>query len=152
MNILNDYMDKDLIFLGLKINEQKNLLEYMAKELNRSGSVNEKFIEKVIEREQEFPTGLQLEDIGVAIPHSDIDYVYMPAVAMAVLKDTVNFCSMENSDKTVPVSIVFMLAVSDGNKQLELLQEIMRIIQSKTAIKNIIKASTKEEVLKAINY
>ncbi len=152
MNILNDYMDKDLIFLGLKINEQKNLLEYMAKELNRFESVNEKFIEKVIEREQEFPTGLQLEDIGVAIPHSDIDYVYMPAVAMAVLKDTVNFCSMENNDKTVPVSIVFMLAVSDGNKQLELLQEIMRIIQSKTAIKNIIKASTKEEVLKAINY
>jgi len=145
-------MNKDLIFLDLKINEQENLLEYMAKELNRAGNVNEEFIEKVIEREQEFPTGLQLENAGVAIPHSDIEYVNHPAVAIAVLKEPVDFCSMENSEKTVSVNTVFMLAINDGNKQLELLQEIMRLIQSNTTIQNIIEAGTKEEILNVINY
>jgi len=45
-----------------------------------------------------------------------------------------------------------MLAINDGNKQLELLQEIMRLIQSNTTIQNIIEAGTKEEILNVINY
>jgi len=35
MSILNDYMNKDLIFLNLEINDQENLLKYMAKELKK---------------------------------------------------------------------------------------------------------------------
>lgn len=150
MSILNDYMNKDLIFLNLEINNQENLLKYMAKELKIVGNVNEEFVEKVVEREKEFPTGLPIEEIGVAIPHSDVEYVNRPAIAMAVLKDTVGFYSMEDSNQIIPVNIVFMLAVNDGNKQLKLLQEIMGLIQSKEILKNIIEAETEEEILKLI--
>jgi len=69
---------------------------------------------------------------------------------MAVLKDTVSFYSMEDSNQIIPVNIVFMLAVNDGNKQLKLLQEIMGLIQSKEILKNIIEAETEEEILKLI--
>jgi len=150
MSILNDYMNKDLIFLNLEINDQENLLKYMAKELKKVGNVNEEFVEKVVEREKEFPTGLPIEEIGVAIPHSDVEYINRPAIAMAVLKDTVSFYSMEDSNQIIPVNIVFMLAVNDGNKQLKLLQEIMGLIQSKEILKNIIEAETEEEILKLI--
>jgi len=151
MSILNDYITKNLIFLDVEITEQKELLEYMAKCLHESGNVNEIFIKEVVNREQKFPTGLQIEDIGVAIPHSDIEHVNNPAVAMAVLKEPVGFYSMENSEKIVAVNIVFMLAINDGNKQLELLQEITSLIQSKDTMNNIIKADTKEEILENIN-
>src|SRR5699024_9737521 len=105
MSILNDYITKNLIFLDVEITEQKELLEYMAKCLHESGNVNEIFIKEVVNREQKFPTGLQIEDIGVAIPHSDIEHVNNPAVAMAVLKEPVGFYSMENSEKIVAVNI-----------------------------------------------
>lgn len=150
MDTLNNYINKDLLFLDLEVNSQEDLLRYMAKELNRRENVNEEFIKKVIEREKEFPTGLQIEEIGVAIPHSDIEYVNEPAVALAVLKNPINFYSMEDGKKIIPINVVFMLAVDDGNKQLKLLQEIMGLIQSKETLKNIIEADTKEEILELI--
>ncbi|MDN6502340.1 MAG: PTS sugar transporter subunit IIA [Tetragenococcus koreensis] len=150
MDTLNNYINKDLLFLDLEVNSQEDLLRYMAKELNRRENVNEEFIKKVIEREKEFPTGLQIEEIGVAIPHSDIEHVNEPAVALAVLKNPINFYSMEDGKKIIPINVVFMLAVDDGNKQLKLLQEIMGLIQSKETLKNIIEADTKEEILELI--
>lgn len=150
MDTLNNYINKDLLFLDLEVNSQEDLLRYMAKELNRRENVNEEFIKKVIEREKKFPTGLQIEEIGVAIPHSDVEYVNEPAVALAVLKNPINFYSMEDGKKIIPINVVFMLAVDDGNKQLKLLQEIMGLIQSKETLKNIIEADTKEEILELI--
>lgn len=150
MDTLNLYINKDLLFLDLEVNSQEDLLLYMAKELNRHENVNEEFIKKVIEREKKFPTGLQIEEIGVAIPHSDVEYVNEPAVALAVLKNPINFYSMEDGKKIIPINVVFMLAVDDGNKQLKLLQEIMGLIQSKETLKNIIEADTKEEILELI--
>ncbi|MDN6195701.1 MAG: PTS sugar transporter subunit IIA [Tetragenococcus koreensis] len=150
MDTLNHYINKDLLFLDLEVNSQEDLLLYMAKELNRHENVNEEFIKKVIEREKKFPTGLQIEEIGVAIPHSDVEYVNEPAVALAVLKNPINFYSMEDGKKIIPINVVFMLAVDDGNKQLKLLQEIMGLIQSKETLKNIIEADTKEEILELI--
>lgn len=152
MSILNDYISKDLMFLNVEINEQKELLKYMAKRLNNFGNVNEIFIKEVVKREKEFPTGLQIEDIGVAIPHSDIEYVDNPSIALAILKEPVEFYSMEDSEKLIPVNAVFMLAINDGDKQLKLLQEITSLIQSKETMKNIIEANTKEAILEHINF
>lgn len=152
MSILNDYISKDLMFLNVEINEQKELLKYMAKRLNDFGNVNEIFIKEVVKREKEFPTGLQIEDIGVAIPHSDIEYVNNPSIALAILKEPVEFYSMEDSEKLIPVNAVFMLAINDGDKQLKLLQEITSLIQSKETMKNIIEANTKEAILEHINF
>lgn len=151
MSILNKYINKDLIFLNLELSQQEELLKFMGQKLIKTGNVKETFIQAVVEREKKYPTGLQIMDIGVALPHSDIEYVNTPTIAMAVLKEPVGFYSMENNEKIVPVNVIFMLAINDGEEQLKLLQELMSLIQSQETMKKIIDASTKEEILNYLN-
>lgn len=148
MGVLNNYINKDLIFLNLEAEDKKLLLQYMAKKLEKNGNVSNTYIEEVVKREEIFPTGLQVDNLGVALPHSDFEHVNSPAVSLAVLKEPIDFYSMEDHQKKISVSVVFMLAVNDGNDQLKLLQEIISLIQSKEGMNSVIEASTKEEVFK----
>lgn len=150
MSILDDYINKDLIFLDFEAESQEYLLQYMAKKLKENGNVKDAFITEVIKREKIYPTGLRVENIGVALPHSDIEYVNSPAVSLAVLKKTIDFHSMENNENIIPIDVVFMLAVNKGDDQLTLLQEIISLIQSKERMKSIINAKTKEEILNSL--
>ena len=57
------------------------------------GKVTDEFEVNVKKREDNFPTGIQLEDFAVAIPHTDAEYVKEEFIAVAVFKEPVKFSS-----------------------------------------------------------
>lgn len=63
----------------------------MSQQLTQQGYVTEGFTDAIIAREAVFPTGLQFEDYGVAIPHTDSDYVRETKIAIMTLKEPVPF-------------------------------------------------------------
>ena len=75
------------------------------------------------DREAEFPTGINTGEKGVAIPHTDVSHVNKKGIAIATLKQPVEFVEMGTDDEYVNAQVVFMLAV-DEKGHLELLQAI----------------------------
>ncbi|OJG77465.1 hypothetical protein RV10_GL002439 [Enterococcus pallens] len=102
--------------------------------------------EQVIKREEGFPTGLPTEPIGVAIPHTDAKFVHNNRVTIATLKNPIQMEVMGGMDDTkIDVSIVFLLALGQSNKQLNILQKLMGILPKAELLERI-KQGTKEEI------
>ncbi|VEB52183.1 PTS suar transporter subunit IIA [Salmonella enterica subsp. enterica] len=71
----------------------------------------------------------RLKPVGVAIPHTDHKYVRQNAISVGILAEPVNFEDMGGEPDPVPVRVVFMLALGESNKQLNVLGWIMDVIQ-----------------------
>ena len=97
--------------------------------------------------EETFPTGLQLENNGVAIPHTDADTIEKEFVAVITLEDKgVPFKRMDDPNEEVEAKVVFVLGLNQPHQQLEMLQSLMAFIQDNEKLKQLETAQTVDDV------
>ena len=108
---------------------QKDIIHALAAPLIQDGMVVSDFADHVIAREEQFPTGLPVEPVGVAIPHTDHKHVRQNAISVGILPEPVLFEDMGGEPEPVPARVIFMLALGESNKQLNVLGWIMEVIQ-----------------------
>ncbi|MGG5317649.1 PTS sugar transporter subunit IIA [Enterococcus sp. AZ072] len=142
------YLDEHLV--DLEINEVDNFssLAALANRLEKNQCVNGEFSRAIQDREKEFSTGLPLENVGVAIPHTDSEYVFKQSMAIGILKNPVMFEMMGSPEVLVPVKIIFMLAIKEPKKQLEFLQALIEMFQKDEKVLAIVQAKTATEAVK----
>lgn len=142
------YLDEHLV--DLEINEADNFssLAALANRLEKNQCVNGEFSRAIQDREKEFSTGLPLENVGVAIPHTDSEYVFKQSMAIGILKNPVMFEMMGSPEVLVPVRIIFMLAIKEPKKQLEFLQALIEMFQKDEKVLAIVQAKTATEAVK----
>ena len=95
---------------------------------------NDGFIEAIIEREKNYPTGLE-SITGVAIPHTDQIYTKKECMIVANLKNAVEFKPMGASEGSIKVEIVFMLLMKNSTNHIDVLSKISEFIQDDAKIK-----------------
>lgn len=129
----------------------EEVMKRLFEKLHSHQYVKESFLGAVVEREKVYPTGLPLAKTGVAIPHTDSEHVLKPAIAVSVLKKPVVFRMMGSPEIEIDVEMVLMLAISDPQKQISMLQRLMNVFQDEMAMEIIKKASTEEEIVQLLN-
>ena len=148
---LANYISEPLIFVHETYQTSDDLFEGVSKQAFQLGKVRDDFLARVKEREATFPTGIQLENLGVAIPHTDAECVLEEFVAVVVNQEPVEFKSMEDMNQSVPASIVFVLGLNQAHAQLEMLQSLMGLLQNEAILKDIIAATSSQDVLTIVN-
>ena len=143
-------LKESLIFFNIKEREEKEILKIMGEVLICEGYAKPNYVQALVEREKDFPTGLKIQNIGVAIPHTDAKYVKKEGIAIAVLRDPVTFGLMGEEKKRIPVRIVFMLALLDPNTHVEYLQRILSLIQDVEVLKALLVAEDYTEIVQTI--
>ncbi|MGH6762822.1 MAG: PTS sugar transporter subunit IIA [Phyllobacterium sp.] len=144
---LMNYLSPEAIILGAEAGSDEAVIRLLAGRLESLGLVHPSFVEAVLAREAKLPTGLPLGgDNNVAIPHTDPEHVIRPALAFATLASPVTFSNMEDPEEKLPVRVVFLMALNDKDKQIEMLQEIAGTIQSPQSIAALIAAQTIDDV------
>ncbi|WP_199860670.1 PTS sugar transporter subunit IIA [Oceanobacillus damuensis] len=141
-----DYFNEKLTFL-IEENEQKQVLEKLADELHEKGYVKETFKQAVLDREEKFPTGLLIDGIGVAIPHTDSIHVNKATIAVCILKEPVLFQHMVAKGEVVQVHLIFMLVIQDSSNQVHVLQSIINLLQDRQVINKMMKATSKTDIV-----
>ena len=141
------YFGKDLIFKDLEFSDNMEAIKFLSGKLYEKGFVKEEYQQAILDREKEYPTALPSVDIKIAIPHANHDLVNKAAIAIGILKNPVEFSSMEDPDIKLNVQIIIMLALNEPHGHIEMLQKIVKLIQNPEALKKIIKASSIEEVM-----
>ena len=145
---LLDMLDPRAIVLGVKASSNEEVIRSLASRLEALGYVKASYADAVVAREKVMPTGLPLGGANnVAVPHTDPQHVIRPGLALATLDEPVQFSNMEDPDDRIPVGIVFLMALNDKDKQVEMLQEIVETIQSPESIAALIAANSAEDVL-----
>ena len=126
--------------IRLKIGNLKNgeeVLSSLADCLIEEKMVKPSFREAVLERENSYPTGLQFDGYGIALPHTDSEHVIKSQIAVMTLEKPVKFIEMGSSDKEIDVKTIFMLALKDSNQHIKILQKVMELLQDKEAMSKI---------------
>lgn len=138
--------NKEIFALNVaNMQTDEEVLSYLAEKLFEEGVVKDTFKEAIIQREEAFATGLLVNEIGVAIPHTESVHVNQSQIAVMTLKTPVMFKQMGDPSIEVPVRIVFMLALQDANAHLTMLQKLIELIQNKELITEILSLSDNED-------
>ncbi|AJG97238.1 MULTISPECIES: PTS sugar transporter subunit IIA [Clostridium] len=143
-------MNSDLIALNLEVKNKEEVIQELGKRMFEKGYVKSTYIDAVLEREKTLPTGLDIGEMCVAIPHTDSKHVNESNVALAVLKNPVEFRNMIDPSKKVEVMVVFLLAINDPDSQVTLLSKLMSVFQNVELLKQIKSSSSTEEVTKLL--
>ncbi len=125
---------------------QEETLRQISDVLYLRGFVTAEYGSKVIEREKEYPTGLPTTPVYVAIPHSDKVYACRSVIAVVRLGTPVQFRNMGAPEETLPVDIIFLLAVPPESDQVLMIQTLMHVVQDETVLTRLMHADTEQRL------
>ncbi|ALS00503.1 hypothetical protein ATZ33_03685 [Enterococcus silesiacus] len=145
------YFNSEIAEFQVEVKDRNEAFQRLAKELREKQFITDDFLEQIIEREERFPTGLPVTNIGVAIPHTDSDYVKKSQIAFMSLKEPITFFEMGTADKPVDVHMIFMLALKEPHEQLEMLQKLIGMIQQPEIMGKLYHCQSKPEFIQIIH-
>lgn len=142
---INDLIEDELIDIAKVDLDSKEVIQYLGKAFLKKEYIREEYITDVLIREESFPTGLELKNMGIAIPHANPDNVLKDGISILKLKNPVKFSNMETGED-VYVSMAFMLALKDPNDHLKMLQSLFIMFQKEEVMGKLISVSSKDEI------
>lgn len=146
----NNYFDENFVFVDIEAENYEDLLCKLSKYLVEKNIVKEIYPKKLLEREHNYPTGLECGEINVAVPHSDHIYVRDGKIVVATLKKPIMFHKMDEPKDVIPVSIIFMLVIAEPKAHLELLQKVFGAIQSQELLKEMLDTKDQKKLTNLI--
>lgn len=145
---ITDLLDQRSIALEGAPSSKKEALDQMIALMVKGGKIRdeEAYREQVYLREEESTTGI---GAGIAIPHGKCDGVLKPGLAAMVVKDGVDFDSLDGE----PVHLIFLIAApnTEDNVHLDVLSKLSMLLMDEDFIINLKKAKTTEEFLQVID-
>lgn len=138
-NAIAQLLQPSCVLLNCDFKTSYEVIQAIGGKLFEAGFVKDSFIQAAIERESQLPTGLPLGGtINAAIPHTEIEHVLKPALGMATLKNEVDFRNMVSPTESVPVRLVFLLALEKPKAQIEMLQEVAGVLQNPELVEKLV--------------
>ncbi len=132
---------EDLVMLNMKAANQYEAIIPLAEMLHTNGYVEDGFLEALLKREIEYPTGLPTLPYGTAIPHASVQYVKTTAVGIGVLEEPVQFRMMGSPEIPIQVKVIFLLGIKEAHAQVTILRFIVEILQQVDLLESIVGAS-----------
>lgn len=145
------FLDKKLCLFQLDVDDTNELFTIMANQMQEAGCVKETFLNGIVSREAEFPTGLEVNGIGFAIPHTDSSHVTTSQICFASLKNPLMFSDMTNREHKIPVKLVFMLAMAQPHEQIETLQNLMELFQDKEKAQKLLRCTSSNAFIELVH-
>ncbi len=149
--IIAELLYPSCVLLNRTYENSEEIIRAVSAELFKAGFVKDTFAQAAIERERSLPTGLPLAGgINAAIPHTEIEHVFKPALGLVTLAKEVNFQNMVSPTETVPVRMVFVLALEQPKAQIKMLQEIASVLQNPGLVQRLLMATKFEEAIEEL--
>ncbi|MDN6640256.1 MAG: PTS sugar transporter subunit IIA [Tetragenococcus sp.] len=150
---VTDYLAYSPILLGEQYQDKKAVFAAVHQLAAEDGWVTKEFSQKILEREETYPTGIDQGNFGVAIPHTDPEWVTEEFIALVIPQRPVLFQRMDDKQQDVQADFIFILGLNQPHEQLEMLQNLMQLIQNTELLEGLYKQTNREDVLALLkNY
>lgn len=134
------FLDKKIAYFKQTFNDEFEALSFLSNKFVEKGVAKDSFINGVIEREKVYPTGIVLENMCVAMPHTDKEHVINNQIGFVSFEKPVEFHNMVDADNVIEVNCMFMLCIKD--KQVEVIQKLMELFSSTDKMNELLKADS----------
>ena len=145
---ITDLLDKQSISLNGAPKDKKEALDQVVDLMAKSGKINdvEAYRQRVYAREEGSTTGI---GEGIAIPHGKCDAVTKPGLAAMVVKDGVDFDSLDGE----PVHLIFLIAApnTEDNIHLDVLSKLSVLLMDEQFTADLLNAKSVDEFLEIVD-
>ena len=145
---ITDLLDKNSISLNAAPADKKETLDLAVELMAKSGKLSdvEKYREQVYAREEESTTGI---GEGIATPHGKCDAVKAPGLAAMVIKNGVEYESLDGE----PVTLLFLIAAPNtkDNVHLDVLSKLSVMLMDENFTTSLRNAKSVDEFLQIID-
>ncbi len=145
---ITDLLDVRSVSLDGAPKSKNEALDQIVALMAKSGKINDEegYRKQVYAREEESTTGI---GEGIAIPHGKCDAVDRPGLAAMVVKDGVEFDSLDGE----PVTLMFLIAApnTEDNVHLDVLSKLSMMLMDEEFTSNLKNAKSAEEFLSIID-
>ena len=145
---ITDLLDKRSVSLDAAPASKSEALDLAVELMAASGKLSdvEAYRRQVYAREEESTTGI---GEGIAIPHGKCDAVKKPGLAAMVIRDGVDFDSLDGE----PVTLLFLIAAPNtkDNVHLDVLSKLSVLMMDEEFSASLRKAETVEQFLSIID-
>ena len=145
---ITDLLDVRSVSLDGAPKGKNEALDQIVALMAKSGKINDEegYRKQVYAREEESTTGI---GEGIAIPHGKCDAVDRPGLAAMVVKDGVEFDSLDGE----PVTLMFLIAApnTEDNVHLDVLSKLSMMLMDEEFTSNLRNAKSAEEFLSIID-
>ena len=145
---ITDLLDKRSISLDAAPADKKATLDMAVELMAKSGKLSdvEQYRAQVYTREEESTTGI---GEGIAIPHGKCDAVKTPGLAAMVIKNGVDYDSLDGE----PVTLLFLIAAPNtkDNVHLDVLSKLSVMLMDENFTTSLRNAESVEEFLQIID-
>ncbi len=152
MGVVASLIQSELIDLACEETDQALFFAHQAAKLQNLGYVADSFGQALVEREAEFPTGLALEHVTVAIPHTYVEHVKRPFIAFYRLAEPViPFIQMGTDDVLVYPRYIMILGIKEAKAQVDLLAELMALLSQEDLVAKLEAAQSPEAIIEILS-
>ena len=143
-----DLLAPESISLDAAPKTKQEALDEAVRLMAQSGKINdeEAYRKQVYAREEEGTTGI---GEGIAIPHGRCEAVSRPGLAAMVIRDGVDFDSLDGQ----PVHLLFLIAAPNtkDNVHLDVLSKLSVLLMDEELTRKLTEASSTREFLELLN-
>lgn len=125
---------------------QEELFEYVGNILIVDQVVTNEYVEAIRERERVYPTGFDLQEIHVAIPHVESKYINKNGIWCAAIKNGCKWYNIEEETEELNVTLIFGLLITNSNQQIELLQRVTKAFRQIDKLKKISTLENRKDI------
>lgn len=143
---MEKYFNKENVYINVKGNNFKDVLKNVAFDLEKKGFVKDSFFNAVIERENNFPTGLEFPSYSIAIPHTDSEHVNDNSIVVIKPENTIIFKDMGTNSKNLEVNVILLLLVSKNDEQVKVLSNIIKKFANDEIYNKILDSNNEQEI------
>lgn len=140
---LSEVIEPSLIFIDEDEKDQIEVFEQLADYAVKSGIATNKIelVRGFQSREQQGTTGMER---GIAIPHTESEFIKRPALLIMRLKNGVEWDSMDGK----PAKLIFAMLIPEGgaNEHLTMLADISKLLLHQSFTDQLMQAETSNEI------
>lgn len=144
---LQNYIEKGLIFAGLRPADKLSLLRMLATQVKEQKAEidQEDLLQRLLKREEQVSTGI---GHSVAVPHATVERLPGPVCVLAQIPGGVDFKALD----ATPVHFVFLLLSPPAGirDHVKLLARIARLVEREDFIVSLARAKDVEEIYSLI--
>lgn len=141
----------ELVFFDFEASDRVDFFTKMSQILMDKGYVKESWLDAIMTREKNYPTGLAFEHISVALPHVDPEHLVKPYIAVIKPKEPVIFEGMAGIGGDIPAELIVnlgLLAHAEG--QVAVLQALMGVFMEEETVADIRAQTTPEGMVETM--
>jgi mannitol/fructose-specific phosphotransferase system IIA component (Ntr-type) len=147
---IKDGMETELVLLKHASVEREILFSEVNALLQAKGIVEPTYLKALLAREENHPTAMQLEKMGVAIPHVDVEHVSQEKLVIVTCPEGIEFKQAEDPDLTIKVNIIFFLLLKEKDAHIEFLMKLIGLFRQTEKMDFILSSNSTSEVIEML--